>query len=99
MYKSRRRGSFEALLRRYSSLHFFKDVAAVNHQLFMYRLWVLDCSGIDGQAKLSLYLGNIVGDQQVLRRLEGHSQRVNAVCFGGDDAVMASASYDQTVRD
>ena len=33
----------------------------------------------------------------VLRRLEGHSQRVNSVAFNTDDSILASASYDQTV--
>ena len=33
---------------------------------------------------------------RVVRRLEGHAQRVNAVAFAGVEAsVLASASYDQ----
>lgn len=40
-----------------------------------------------------------VSTAQTLRRLSGHSGRVECVCFGGeDDSVIMSGSFDASVR-
>ena len=39
-----------------------------------------------------------VSTGRVLRRFEGHTQRINAVTYNAEDSVMLTASYDQTVR-
>lgn len=39
-----------------------------------------------------------VTSSRVLRRFEGHAQRLNGVAFNAEDTVLLTASYDQTVR-
>jgi len=39
-----------------------------------------------------------VSTGKVLRKLWGHASRINSVALGADDSILASASYDQTVR-
>ena len=33
----------------------------------------------------------------IIRKLQGHTERINAVSYSQDDSILASASYDQSV--
>eukprot|EP00752_Nemacystus_decipiens_P010298 g9175.t1 len=39
-----------------------------------------------------------VGTGAVVRRMQGHEQRINACCFSTEGSVLFTASYDKTVR-
>ncbi|CAM9982030.1 unnamed protein product [Discosporangium mesarthrocarpum] len=39
-----------------------------------------------------------VSTGKVVRRMQGHEQRINACCFNGEGSVLFTASYDKTVR-
>ncbi|CAM9294107.1 unnamed protein product [Choristocarpus tenellus] len=39
-----------------------------------------------------------VSTGRVVRRMQGHEQRLNSCCFNGDGSVLFTASYDKTVR-
>lgn len=45
----------------------------------------------------TLHLWDTAG-QRIIRRFTGHLERLNAVTFGAQDSIAASASYDRTIR-